>query len=362
MKSMKLYIPILLSALAVTLSFSACSSESHEDTLANWKWDKTEANPGVVTQGWTNVSTDFGDLPAYLNVYKSPLSITGVGDNIIAYVAVADMKRATFGVQGDIAWNETAQGVGSEKVYTPTQFYNKNSSLVLINGGMFFWDNSAIKTGFYFSQNSLYKDGVMLSPNQNYYVDDWSKADHPTWYPTVGCFVQKPDKTFAATWTYYTSDGVDYCYDAPAENDVKKTPLAVPSATFPSKGTALSSKNVLNAIGGATVLLHNGEIKNTYVQEMMLAASAITARPRTAIAYDATNNKLFFFVCEGDKMTKDVAGLTTLQVATILKALGCTEALNLDGGGSSCMLVNGKQTIKPSDGKERAVIDACFIK
>jgi exopolysaccharide biosynthesis protein len=31
------------------------------------------------------------------------------------------------------------------------------------------------------------------------------------------------------------------------------------------------------------------------------------------------------------------------------------EALNLDGGGSSCMLVYGKETIKPSDKKQRAV-------
>ena len=61
-------------------------------------------------------------------------------------------------------------------------------------------------------------------------------------------------------------------------------------------------------------------------------------------------------------MTEGVTGLTTAQVAKTLKGLGCTEALNLDGGGSSCMLVNGKQTIKPSDGKERAVLDACYIR
>ena len=30
-------------------------------------------------------------------------------------------------------------------------------------------------------------------------------------------------------------------------------------------------------------------------------------------------------------------------------ALGATEALNLDGGGSSCLLVMGRETIKPSD-------------
>jgi exopolysaccharide biosynthesis protein len=60
-------------------------------------------------------------------------------------------------------------------------------------------------------------------------------------------------------------------------------------------------------------------------------------------------------------MTKGVKGLTTAEVASLLKAVGCTEALNLDGGGSSCMIVKGQQTIKPSDGHERKVLDACYI-
>jgi exopolysaccharide biosynthesis protein len=37
-------------------------------------------------------------------------------------------------------------------------------------------------------------------------------------------------------------------------------------------------------------------------------------------------------------------------------SLGCVEAMNLDGGGSTCMLINGKTTIYPSDkGVERPV-------
>lgn len=360
MKKGILYISLI--SLASIFSFTACSSGlDHEDTLSNWIWDKVEANPSIVAAGWTDVDSVYGSLPHYVNVYKSPISlksVTNSADSVIAYVAVADMTRATFGVQGDLGWNDTAQGVGSTAVYTPTQFYSKNKAYVVINGGMFFWDNSNLKTGFYYSQNSLYKDGVMLSPNQNYYSEDWVTM----WYPTVGCFVQAPDGTFKATWTYYTNDGVDYSYDAPADNAISKTPLAVPSSTFPSKGTALTKTNVQNAIGGATVLIHNGNIMNTYAQEMLLAASAVTRRPRTAIGYDATNMLLYFFVCEGDNVTKGVHGMTTAHVAAILKSLGCTEALNLDGGGSSCMLINGLETIKPSDGSERSVIDGCYIK
>jgi exopolysaccharide biosynthesis protein len=49
------------------------------------------------------------------------------------------------------------------------------------------------------------------------------------------------------------------------------------------------------------------------------------------------------------------------QEAKILLDLGCYEALNLDGGGSSCMLVNGKETIKPSDKEGQRPIPGVFI-
>lgn len=68
-----------------------------------------------------------------------------------------------------------------------------------------------------------------------------------------------------------------------------------------------------------------------------------------------------FFVCEGRNQTPNTPGLTLKNVADILLDLGCTEAINLDGGGSSCMPVNGKETIKPSDGKQRSITNAVAI-
>ena len=61
-------------------------------------------------------------------------------------------------------------------------------------------------------------------------------------------------------------------------------------------------------------------------------------------------------------MTEGVKGLTTADVANVLLDLGCIEAINLDGGGSSCMLVNGKETIKLSDRSQRAVGSTIMIK
>ena len=54
-------------------------------------------------------------------------------------------------------------------------------------------------------------------------------------------------------------------------------------------------------------------------------------------------------------------GVTLTEEAQLLKDLGCVEALNLDGGGSSCMLINGKETIKPSDKEGERPVPAVFV-
>ena len=60
-------------------------------------------------------------------------------------------------------------------------------------------------------------------------------------------------------------------------------------------------------------------------------------------------------------MTPGVAGFKDTQMPLIMKSLGCQDAMNLDGGGSSCMLVNGKETIKGSDGHQRKVQSAVVM-
>jgi exopolysaccharide biosynthesis protein len=91
---------------------------------------------------------------------------------------------------------------------------------------------------------------------------------------------------------------------------------------------------------------------------MFSGISPTSAQPRTAVGVTA-NREVVLFVCQGRGTT--YAGLTTGQVANILKDLGCVEALNLDGGGSTCMLVNGYPVFTPSDGSQRAVASTVMI-
>ena len=153
-----------------------------------------------------------------------------------------------------------------------------------------------------------------------------------------------------------TLSNVTYWYSEPSPVKSETTP----NENFPSTGTVLNAKT---GIGGGPVLLLDGNIKNTYEEEILSDIGATVNRPRSAIGI-TNDKKMILFVCEGDGMTTGVAGMTTENVANIMKTLGCTDAINLDGGGSSCMLVNGQETIKTSDssGDERSVASVVTLK
>jgi hypothetical protein len=88
--------------------------------------------------------------------------------------------------------------------------------------------------------------------------------------------------------------------------------------------------------------------------------------PRTLAGLDATGNRLVLLVADGRKPGVAV-GLSYEESAIEMLRLGCHQALNLDGGGSSVMAVmdaaTGKLRIlnQPSDGRERAVANVLGI-
>ena len=53
--------------------------------------------------------------------------------------------------------------------------------------------------------------------------------------------------------------------------------------------------------------------------------------------------------------------MTFSELADLMKSIGCTEAMNLDGGGSSTFWLNGKVMNSPSDKHERSLANALVI-
>ncbi len=82
--------------------------------------------------------------------------------------------------------------------------------------------------------------------------------------------------------------------------------------------------------------------------------------PRTAIGWRA-DGKLILVTVDGRQPQKSV-GLTIEELAKLMVELGCVEAMNLDGGGSTTMVIRNKVVNRPSDQTgERAVSDALLV-
>jgi exopolysaccharide biosynthesis protein len=114
------------------------------------------------------------------------------------------------------------------------------------------------------------------------------------------------------------------------------------------------------AIGGGPVLVHDGRVRITNDEERMFMGKAREdLHPRTAMGY-TRDGKLIILAVEGRRPgVAEGASLTTL--AQILVELGAQEALNLDGGGSSCLLVMGRETIRPSDKEGQRPVPGVFM-
>ncbi len=90
-----------------------------------------------------------------------------------------------------------------------------------------------------------------------------------------------------------------------------------------------------------------------------------TARhPRTAAGVRKNGSKVFVVV---DGRTNQSAGVSVPELQKIMLWLGCTDAINLDGGGSSAMVVKGEIVNHPCDNGafdaagERSVANAVVI-
>ena len=59
---------------------------------------------------------------------------------------------------------------------------------------------------------------------------------------------------------------------------------------------------------------------------------------RTALGY-TQDGKIVFFICDGRIL--ESRGANLLELANILKGLGCVSAVNFDGGGSTGMMIGG---------------------
>ncbi len=296
---------------------------------------------------WRNVDADYAPLPITVHIFKTNDSLDG--NPFIAHYIKAKLedKKLDFTV-------DTTLG----RRLTPLQFYDKNDKPLLVVNSTFF--------SFATNQNLnvVIKDGKMVGYNIHTIPmrgNDTFQYRHP-----LGSALGIGKKRHADVAWLLTDSTKRFAYASQFESTVIRDSMAFldithvkkTKHTFRSpydgdlKKRHLSKKfkkwKMKTAVGGGPVLVQKGKIKITNEEELKFTGKAIHDKhPRTCMGY-TKDGYLVIMVIQGQ--TPGVAeGATLEQQAKLLIDVGCFEALNLDGGGSCCMLVNGKETIKPSD-------------
>jgi exopolysaccharide biosynthesis protein len=117
-----------------------------------------------------------------------------------------------------------------------------------------------------------------------------------------------------------------------------------------------------NLLAGTPLLLINSQINSLLEDKTSNFYSK--KHPRTAVGLLQNGNWVFVVV---DGRQKHSVGFTIIELAKFMLDLGCTNALNLDGGGSSTMVIKNQIVNMPSGKKfslfknERPVSNALLI-
>ena len=210
-------------------------------------------------------------------------------------------------------------------VSTNSQISSIFNATVVINGGYFFRGKSPMRhVGLLKSNDSLYEP----ASNSVY-------RDNIKYKTNRGAFGIYHDNTVDISWASTRNDSI-FCWSFPFKNR-------------PGKPASINYSfsqfwNVKEAIHAGPILLRNRAVNVSSEQEVFFNTPVDGVQPRSAIGYKK-NGDVVMMVIDGRQV--DSRGAYLEELAMLMKQFDCEEALNLDGGGSSSLVVNGELINNP---------------
>lgn len=134
--------------------------------------------------------------------------------------------------------------------------------------------------------------------------------------------------------------------------------LNIDRSKLPSIGDTLSLKYstdvmdttvFMNALCGTPRLVRDGRARAEIQEENLKSKRFIEgALKRTAIGTSKEKDIVYFVAVESSNSKKGVLGANLKQMAYMMRKIGAYDALNLDGGGSTVMVVNDQNVMHPN--------------
>lgn len=144
-------------------------------------------------------------------------------------------------------------------------------------------------------------------------------------------------------------------------SDLAKGDVIIANVGFKAGVESIAAKEL---VGGFPIILSKARVLSTPSYPEHLS----NPEPRSAVGYNEDKSKLVMLIVDG-RNAGGSSGVTQKQLADIMRSVGCYDAMNFDGGGSSTMFVDGlgvknvpssSSLDKRPEGTPRTVVNALF--
>ncbi len=220
---------------------------------------------------------------------------------------------------------------------TLTSFASDGDACVAVNGGYFAMDRvPAVHAGL------LLIDDRLVAPATRSVEREAQRYD-----ATRAAVGFTEDGEIEITWATTSGDSVLTWPDPPPHT---------PGSPAEIDATLARPWAVRDAVGAGPMLVVGGAVRVTTDEEVFFGSAIPKTHPRTAVGRTA-DGQLILLVVDGRQPGS--RGVDLVELATIMRDLGAERALNLDGGGSSALVVRGRLLNRPlGDTLQREVMSA----
>ena len=300
---------------------------------------RLDDQPAAVNLNWEKQS--FSGAGSEVEIYKTTSSLNG--RNFNAWYAIADPKKVDFRVM-------YPEQVGAKKS-VKAQAEAAGDCLALINGAIF----------------GNYNIGVIITEGQM--TQTWHGEIEGCHWATNSQLYQitRPiigvdaDGNPGAYWVGVPQQGTFYYYDRPQASVVGHAKYGKVTSTSPVNAV---SWNPYFAISCGPMVVYDGKVSadNTMVDDTHYytnyacwdESGIYSGRPDRSAVGITDDGKIVIFICDGRITASTGASIT--ELGCIMKEIGCKYAMNLDGGGSTGMWINGAGMINHLDYSEWRVV------
>jgi hypothetical protein len=236
---------------------------------------------------------------------------------------------------------------GDDDRETCSEIAARTGAAVVLNAGYFGADERRT-----YPSGLLLEDGRMISAAADYQTrEDPNSKEKVRYELTRGAIGFLADDRADIAYCV-TKDKKVFEVPEPVRNKAGRPATRVPSDQWRPWA-------VVDAVQAGPMLVQGGVVDVTDDEEVFFGTTIPLVHPRSAVGVTADGDVILLVV---DGRQPRSRGVDLSELALILHSLGCVEALNLDGGGSSALVVNGERLNLPcGEPKEREVASALVV-